>query len=67
MEAVLPARRGHLNPQPHDPELYKARNDVERGLGGLKHWRCLATRYDKHAQRFLGFPYLAAAWLWLKS
>ena len=66
IEAVIPARRGRLNPQSHDPEKYKARNAVERGIGGLKQW-CRATRYDKHAQRFLGFLYLAAAWIWLKS
>ena len=66
IEAVIPARRGRLNPQPHDPERYQARNAVERGIGGLKPWRRVATRYDKHAQRFLGFLYLAAAWLWLK-
>ena len=67
IEAVLPARRGRLNPQPHDPERYQARNAVARGLGGFQPWRRVATRYDKHAQRCLGFLYLAAAWLWLKS
>ena len=66
IEAVIPARRGRTHPQPHDPEKYKARNAVARGIGGLKPWRRVATRYDKHAQRFLGFLYLAAAWLWLK-
>ena len=49
IEAVIPARRGRLNPQPRDPERYKARNAVERGIGGLKPWRRVATRYDKHA------------------
>ena len=67
MEAVLPARRGRLNPQSHDPERYPARKAVARGLGGLKPWRRVATCYDQHAQRCLGFRYLAAAWLWLKS
>ena len=67
IEAVIPARRGRIHPQPHDPEKYKARNAVERGIGGLKQWCRVATRYDKHAQRCLGFLYLAAAWLWLKS
>ena len=66
IEAVIPARRGRTHPQPHDPEKYKARNAVARGLGGLKQGRRVATRYDKHAQRFLGFLYWAAAWLWLK-
>ena len=67
IKAVIPARRGCLNPQPHDPERYQARNAVERGIGRLKPWCRVATRYDKHAQRCLGFLCLAAAWLWLKS
>ena len=54
-------------PPPHDPERYKARKSVERGLGWLKWWRRVATRYDKYAHRFLGFLYLAGAWIWLKS
>ena len=29
-------------------------------------WRRVATRYDQHAYRFLGFLYLAGAWIWLK-
>ena len=66
-EAVIPARKGRTNPQPHDPELYKARNAIERGIGQLKQGRRVATRYDKYAQRFLGFLYLARAWIWLKS
>ena len=66
IEAVLPARRGRLNPQPHDPERHPARKAVARGLGGLKQGRRVATRYDQHAPRCLGFLYLAAAWLWLK-
>ena len=67
IEAVMLARRGRLNPQPHDPERYQARKAVARGLGGLQPWRRVATRYDPYAQRFLGFLYWAAAWLWLQS
>ena len=64
IEAVIPARQGRT-PQPHAPERYQARN--ARGIGGLKQWHRVATRYDKYAQRFLDFLYLAAAWIWLKS
>ena len=53
---------GAHEPQPHDPEQYKTRNAVERGIGWLK-----ATRYDPYAQWFLGFLYLAGAWIWLKA
>ena len=64
-QAVIPARAGRLDPQPCAPEAYKARA-VARGLGGLKGWRRVATRYDQHAQRYLGCLYLAGAWIWLK-
>ena len=67
IEAVIPARKGRVNPQPHDPERYKARKAVERGLGWLKGWRRVATRYDKYAHCYLGFLYLAGAWIWLKT
>ena len=66
-EAVIPARKGRTNPQPHDPERYKARNALERGLGWLKQRRRVATHYDKYAHQFLGFLYLAGAWIWRKS
>ena len=67
IEAVIPAWRGHLNPQSHDPERYKARKVVERGIGRLKQWRRVATRYDKYEYKPFYFLCLAAAWLWLQS
>ena len=66
-EAVLPARKGRTNPQPHDPERYQARHAIERGLGWLKQGRRVATRYDPYAHRGLGFRYWAGAWIWLQS
>ena len=61
LKAVLPARGRRTNPQSHDPERYQARHAVARGLGGLKEWRCVATRYDQFAHRCLGFLHLAGA------
>ena len=66
IKAVLPARRGRLNPHSHDPERYPARKAVERGIDGLQQGRRVAARYDPYAPRCLGFLYLAAAWLWLQ-
>ena len=67
IEAVIPARRRRTKPQPHDPERYPVRHAVERGLGGRERGGRVATRHAPYAPRCLGFPYLAAAWIWLKS
>ncbi len=47
-------------PPAFDPELYSHRNTVERGFNRLKHWRGIATRYDKYALAYLGGVTLAA-------
>lgn len=47
-------------PPSFDPETYRERNTVERGFNRLKHWRGVATRYDKYACTYLGGVTLAA-------
>lgn len=47
-------------PPAFDRAIYKERNTVERGFNRLKHWRGIATRYDKYATTFLGGVLLAA-------
>lgn len=47
-------------PPSFDPEIYRERNSVERGFNRLKHWRGVATRYDKYAFTYLGGVTLAA-------
>ncbi|MDE3016750.1 MAG: transposase, partial [Pseudomonadota bacterium] len=42
------------------------RNLVERMFNKLKHFRRIATRYDKTALSFMAFLNLAAIYLWLK-
>jgi transposase len=36
-------------PVTYDRTAYRGRNVIERAFNGVKHWRGLATRYDKHA------------------
>jgi len=43
-----------------DVERYKHRNVIERFFGAIKKWRRVATRYDKKAENFLGFVWIAA-------
>ena len=47
-------------PPTFDPRTYRERNTVERGFNRLKHWRAVATRYDKYALTYLGGATLAA-------
>ena len=46
--------------------LYKERNRGERFFSRIKHFRRIATRYDKLAATFMGFITLAAIMLWRK-
>lgn len=47
--------------------LYKQRNLIERFFSKLKHFRRVATRYDKLADNFLAFVKLASIRLWLRA
>lgn len=64
-QAVIPPRSNRLNPRSFDRHLYKARNLIERFFARLKHFRRIATRYDKLATSFLSFVHLACAFIWL--
>jgi transposase len=46
--------------------LYRYRNLVERFFNKLKHFRAVATRYDKRDDNFLASVKLAAIRIWLK-
>jgi len=47
--------------------LYRYRNLVERFFNKLKHFRAIATRYDKHDANYLALIKLAAARLWMRA
>ena len=66
MEAVIPSNRSRKIIVPHDAVLYRERNRIERCFNKLKHFRRLATRYDRRARHFLAFLCLAAAMLWMR-
>jgi transposase len=58
--AVIPPRSSRTVRRDYDKVLHKERNLVERMVGDLKHFRRVATRYDKPARSFLSFVQLAA-------
>ena len=64
-EAVIPSRRNRKEQREIDENLYKDRNKVERFFNRLKHYRRLATRYEKTACNYLSMVYLASAMIWL--
>jgi len=63
---VIPPRPNRKNPHHYDRELYKERNTVERFFNKLKHFRRIATRYDKLLDNFMGFVTLGAIHLLLR-
>lgn len=64
-EAVIPPRSNRKEHRKYDEFLYKERNVIERMFGRMKHFRGIATRYNKLAISFLAFLQLAAILLWL--
>jgi transposase len=59
--AVIPPKANRKTPRNCDFALYCERNLVERFFNKLKHFRAIATRYDKLARNFLAAVQLACA------
>jgi transposase len=59
-------RKGPAGGRPvtYDKDAYKRRNVVERSFNTLKHWRSLATRYDKRALIYGSATVLHAVVIW---
>lgn len=66
MEAIIPSNRTRKVIIPHDRNLYRTRNRIERCFNKLKHFRRIATRFDRRDIHFMGFLYLASTLLWLR-
>lgn len=58
---VIPPKANRKAPRACDFALYCERNLVERFFNKLKHFRAIATRYDKLAKIFLAGVQLACA------
>jgi len=65
MKPLIPPRSNRKNQRKYDKELYKKRNLIERMFNKMKHFRRVATRYDKLATSFLSFVHIAGISLWL--
>ncbi len=64
---------GNIRPMPNrvnvpafSPFLYRYRNLVEQFFSKLKHFRAVATRFEKHAANYLALVKLAASRIWMR-
>lgn len=63
--SVIPPKSNRKVARDYDKALYKARHLIENFFEKLKHYRAIATRYDKTATAFLGAIHIAASVIWL--
>ena len=66
IKAVIPPRSTRKAKRACDFALYAERNLVERFFNTIKHYRGIATRYEKTARNFLAGLHLVCALAWLK-
>ena len=63
----IPPKRNRRWKPCFSKRLYRERNLIERFFSKLKHFRRIATRYDKLAANFLAMVQLASMRLWLRA
>ena len=67
MNPVIPRKSNSKRPNPEfDSYLYKLRHLVENLFARLKHFRSIATRFEKLARNFKAMLYLACSFIYLK-
>jgi transposase len=64
-QAVIPPRSNRKELRFYDPHLYKDRNLIERFFARIKHFRRIATRYEKLARNYMAFLHLVCTFVWL--
>jgi transposase len=66
-KAHIPSTRQRLVQRSVSLRIYRQRNLVERFFCKLKHFRRIATRFDKLARNFLAAVALASTRLWTRA
>ena len=64
--AVIPSRSNRKEARAYDKYLYRKRHLVECLIGKMKHYRHIFSRFDKLANRYLGFLQFVGSMIWLK-
>ena len=65
-QAHIPTQRNRKIQRSVENELYRKRNLIERFFNKLKHFRRIATRYDKLARNYLAATLITATRLWAR-
>jgi len=65
-EAVIASIRARSQAIPYDKHIYRERNLVERFFNKIKHFRRIATRYEKTAVSFAAMLFVVGAMIWLR-
>ena len=65
-QANLKPMPNRVNIPKFNKKLYRKRNLVERFFNKLKHFRAIATRFEKHDANYLALVKLASARIWMR-
>jgi transposase len=65
--ANIPPKANRRDPICFSKYLYRARNLVERFFNKVKHFRRIATRYDKLAENYAAALKLVAVRIWIRD
>lgn len=63
---VIPPRSNRQVSRQYDEHLYKERHLVECFFNKIKHYRRIFSRFEKLAQRYLGFLSFVSSLIWLR-
>jgi transposase len=67
MNPVIPRKSNSKRPNPEfDKHLYKMRHLVENLFARLKHYRSIATPFEKLARNFKSLVYIACSMIWAR-
>ena len=65
--------KANIKPMPNrvnipkfNKRLYRKRNLIERFFNKLKHFKAIATRYEKHDANYMALVKLASARIWMR-
>lgn len=64
---IIPLRSNSIKQNPEfDSHIYKLRHLVENLFARLKHYRSIATRFEKLARNFKAIVFIACTLIWMK-